>query len=133
MNLWDPVRSQWVAAAPEETVRQKLIQKMIGELGFPKGLMSIEKKISSSRRFDILCNALVQGEIVPLLLVECKAAPLNRAAEQQALGYSDAVRAPFICLANEKEVRTLWREKGRIASIPFLPTYAELVEKRCTC
>lgn len=113
-----------MAATPEESVRQGLIQKMIGELGFPKGLISVEKKIGN-RRFDLVCYTKSTS---PLLLVECKAGELNEAAENQALGYNATVKAPFICLASPTAIKTLWQERGRIVSVPFLPTYDELYE-----
>jgi hypothetical protein len=97
---------------------------MIVELGFPKGLISVERKIGS-RRFDLVCYS---KEMTPLLLVECKAGALDEAAVRQALGYNDVVKAPFISLVNAKEMITLWHEQGRIASVPFLPTFKDLYE-----
>jgi len=138
--LWDPIRLLWVKATPEEEVRQKLIQRMISELGFPKGLIGVEKDLASlvekmdvdpNRRIDLICYTPVKEKIVPLLIAECKAQGIGKDAENQVLGYNEAIGAPFICLANAKEVKTLWREPGKIASVPFLPTYAQLVEKRC--
>lgn len=116
------IRKRAVANTPEERVRQALIQRMIAELGFPKGLISVEKGIGT-RRYDVVCYT---KEMAPLLLVECKAGALDEAAVRQAIGYNDAVKAPFICLANAKEMRTLWHEEGRMASVPFLPLFSEL-------
>jgi hypothetical protein len=119
-----------VAATPEEIVRQNLIQQMIRELGFPKGLISVEKGLPPfKRRFDLVCYANRTKGLIPLLLAECKAGSIDEAALQQALGYNDSVGAYFICLAGAKEIRTLWRERGEVKSVPFLPTYAQLVEK----
>ena len=129
--LWDPIRNCWVAQTPEEEVRQKLIQTMIGPLGYPKSLLSVEKQLPGvDRRFDLVCFTPGNGGLIPLLLIECKAGPIDLAAERQVLGYNDSVQAPFVCLVNGSEIRTLWRERGKIASIPFLPSYAQLVEKR---
>ena len=140
-QLFCPIRAKWVAAAPEEIVRQKLIQKMISELGFPKGLIAVEKEIASmpnrssgfdpKRRLDLVCYAAVKGDPVPLLLAECKAVSLNEAAARQAFGYNAAIGAPFVCLASPLEIKTLWVEKGEIASVPFLPAYSELVKVLC--
>jgi hypothetical protein len=118
------IRKKQVANTPEELVRQSLIGRMIGELGFPKGLIAVERKIGS-RRFDIVCYT---KEMAPLLLVECKAGALDEAAVRQVLGYNDVVKAPFISLANAKEIRTLWHEQGRIGSVPFLPSFKDLYE-----
>lgn len=116
------IRKRWVVATPEERVRQKLIHTMMADLGFPKGLISIEKKIGS-RRFDLVCYT---REMMPLLLVECKAGELDEAAERQAFGYNERVGAPFICLANGTGVKTFWHEGERLVCVPFLPKYVEL-------
>ena len=116
------VRGRLVANTPEEAVRQSLIRRMIVDLGFPKGLIAVEKQIGS-RRFDLVCYT--QG-MLPLLLVECKAEKFGDAAASQAFGYNATVKAPFVCLASLKEIKLLWQEQGKIVSVPFLPTYAEL-------
>ena len=107
---------------PEEQLRQALLRKMIGELGFPKGLISVERAIGN-RRYDIL---VFSREMAPLLLIECKADAIDEAALQQALGYNETVKAPFICLCGIDQIKTLWHEKGKMASVPFLPKFEEL-------
>ena len=111
-----------MALTPEERVRQSLIGRMLLELGFPRGLLSVERGIGS-RRYDLVCYS---KEMKPLLLVECKAGSLNEGAKRQALGYNDVLKAPFVCVTNGQETVTLWYEQGRIASVPFLPLYQEL-------
>ncbi len=123
-----------MAAIPEEIVRQRLIQKMVSELGYPKNLIAVEKEIGSlpdqrefpKRRLDLVSYANSERGVIPLLLAECKSVPLDEAAVRQVFGYNASVHAPFICLASESEIKTLWMEKGKIASIPFLPPFAEL-------
>lgn len=117
------IRNRWVVHTPEEGVRQWLLTKMVCELGFPKGLISVEKKIGN-RRYDIV---VFTKFLAPLLLVECKADRLN-GAENQAFGYNDSIKAPFICLASSNEIKTQWLEQGRIMSVPFLPMYQELYD-----
>lgn len=116
------VRKKRIADTPEERVRQSLLRKMIEELGFPKGLISVEREIGD-RRYDLVCYT---KEMTPLLLVECKAGALDEAAVKQAMGYNDVVKAPFVCLAGAHEITTLWHEQGRVASVPFLPLFEEL-------
>jgi len=128
--IWDPIRSRWVKATPEEQVRQRLIQKMIGELGYPKGLMAVEKDLPTGRRFDLVCYAKAKETLRPLLLVECKAHLLTNAA-QQALGYNSSIGAPFLCLVSGDKIETLWSEQGKLTSVPFLPRFDELLSKVC--
>ena len=129
--LWDPIRAIWVKKTPEESVRQKLIQKMIGELGFPKGLLVVEGDLETGRRFDLVCYAKAKEGLRPLLLVECKADTIDEAAARQAWGYNASIGAPFLCLVCGKEIRTLWKAEGKIESVPFLPPFADLLNQVC--
>jgi hypothetical protein len=103
-------------------VRQALLQKMMFGLGYPKGLISVERAIGE-RRYDIVCFS---PQMAPLLLVECKAEHADEAAIQQALGYNGTIKAPFICLATAGCTVTYWYERGELKSVPFLPAYQEL-------
>ena len=122
--LFDPVRSIWVSSTKEELVRQKLIAEMIQELGYPKGLMAVEKWIES-RRFDLVVYSTA---VKPVLLVECKAIPINDSAIRQAFGYNHSIKAPFICLVNDTSRYTYWKVREEIQSVPFLPSYHELTK-----
>lgn len=97
---------------------------MIFDLGFPKGLISVEKKVGT-RRYDLVCFT---KEMKPLVLIECKAGPIERKAAAQAFGYNDEIQAPFVSLVNQNEVRTFWHGKDGPESVPFLPTFKELYE-----
>lgn len=126
-KIFDPIRKTWVVSTPEEIVRQKLILNMLSQLGYPKGLLAVEQQIPSiGRRVDLLCYACFKEDLLPLLLVECKAELCTQRALEQILGYNALIAAPFICLASNREVRTFWREKGGIVSVPFLPKFVDL-------
>lgn len=137
--LWDPIRSLYVEGTPEERVRQKWILAMIGPLGYPKGLLAVEKdvravslkKISKdpNRRIDILCYTPCPEGLKPLLLIECKAFDQKNAAEAQVLGYDFYVGAPFFCVIYGDKASTFWKESGSFASVPFLPSYSQLIAK----
>jgi hypothetical protein len=118
------VRHTSIKITPEEKVRQLLLGKMIGELGFPKGLLSVERKVGT-RRYDVVCHT---PDGTPLLLVECKATSLHDEAMQQAQGYNSELKAPFICLVCETAIKTFWQEKKGLVAVPFLPTYKELYD-----
>jgi hypothetical protein len=95
---------------------------MVCELGFPRGLISVERALED-RRYDLVCYS---KEMIPLLLVECKAGAIDQAAIQQAFGYNETLQAPFICLVGLTEIITFWKEREKIGSVPFLPAYKEL-------
>lgn len=123
------IRNRIIKRTPEEIVRQSLLNKMIFDLGFLRGLIAVEKQVGT-RRYDLVSYT---PEMRPLLLVECKAGPIEKKAASQAFGYNDEIKAPFVSLANANEVRTFWRGNDGLESVPFLPTYKELYEisKRC--
>ena len=133
---------QVVPSTPEEIVRQHLLQKMIGPLGFPKGLLWVEKEISllphlrekalpsTLRRADILCFAKgihPEHELYPLILIECKAHWIKKATDQ-VLGYNESVGACFVATAGCEQIQTLWYNGAKMCyeSVDFLPSYQEL-------
>jgi hypothetical protein len=119
-DLFDPVRKRWIKETPEERIRQGWIQKMVAELEFPLSLLSIEKELSSlphlyhlnqqeipHRRIDIVAFGKKRGgSLFPLLMIECKAYPLNDKFASQVIGYNAFVQAPFIAIANEHQIMT---------------------------
>ena len=126
------IRQIEVSASPEEAVRQRLIHHMIGPLGFPRGSLAVEKNLfpfDLERRVDLVCFHTIKDLIKPLLLVECKASSLSLQAENQLFGYNRQIQAPFLCLAGGAAIKTLWQEQGGVRSVPFLPSYEQLIEK----
>ncbi|WP_213319120.1 type I restriction enzyme HsdR N-terminal domain-containing protein [Chlamydiifrater volucris] len=112
---------------PEEVVRQKVIQLLTTELGYPKNLLILEKELRTlsilftknqniklpHRRMDILVvtpkSYNYQGEkklcvpFQPLLLIECKSKVLNKKTVFQILGYNAFIGAPCIALTSSKQ------------------------------
>jgi hypothetical protein len=128
--IFDSIRGLQVKATPEEIVRQKWLSAMMGPLGYPKGLISVEKGIPhSSRRADILCYTPGKEGLIPLLLIECKAEDEGEVPEKQVLGYNFSIHAPFLCVIQGDRAKTFWLEGKKIAFIPFLPTYKQLISK----
>ncbi len=120
---------------PEEKIRQSLLVFMQEELLYPKELISVEKALSAfphlkgkklpNRRFDI---AVLQAKtFLPLLIIECKAVPLNQKAFDQVIGYNHLVNAPFLALANGKEIITLIKEGSTYQKVLGLPEYKTLL------
>jgi hypothetical protein len=112
-SLFCPVRKKWVRALPEERVRQALIHDMTQHLGYPIGNMALEttlahlphlrskKIVPPQRRADLVVFAHglhPKHSFYPLLLVECKAAPLTKKAWRQMVGYNQFVGAYFIAV-----------------------------------
>ncbi len=140
------IRGIRITETPEEKVRQALLQRMIGDLGYPKSTLAVEKGLAQMphlalnpqklphRRADIVCFASglhPDFPLSPLALIECKAGPLSKEAIQQAVGYNYFLKACFIVLANQDQVMTGWysaQEKG-YRFVPFFPPYADLLSQ----
>lgn len=138
-KLYDPIRKSWVKQTPEELVRQKWIHYMIHELEYPVSLLSVEKELSQlphlkglpipKRRFDIVAfwkNS--STELIPLLIIECKARPLTPTFARQVTGYNASVQAPFVAIANAHQILT-GKYDEESASFQFtegLPSYRKM-------
>lgn len=128
---------------PEEVVRQRLIQYMHGECGFPKSLIAVEKSLkemphlgtlplSKERRIDIVCfahNIHPKHAVYPLLLAECKAENITPKAVEQALGYNSQIGAPFVLLACPQELRLYSPFSGSLQYLSHLLPFNELVQQ----
>ncbi len=141
--LFDPIRREWVSKTPEESVRQALLHQMIHLLEYPTPLLAVEKELQHlphlqlktqipKRRIDIVVFAKgihSQHALFPLLLIECKAVTLTSAVTRQVISYNEIVQAPFVALANEKQILTgcYNREKGHYCFEEGLPSYATLL------
>lgn len=129
---------------PEEVVRQDLLSKMVNDLGYPKSLLSVEVDLASidylkeikhklpKRRADIICfgkGISSSHDVYPLLMIECKAIKLNKAAIDQVIGYNHYVNSYFIAVANADEIKTFWynAKDKKYQSIDFLPPYQQLI------
>jgi len=143
-EIFDPIRGQRVAALPEEIVRQKILKKMIEELGYPRSYLVVEQNLSTlpfvdgkellgfKRRADIICfgkNIHPDHAMYPLLLIECKAHRLSNAVFNQVEGYNAIVKAYFFAVVNNKEIYTCWLDpKNRVLrKVAYLPPYKDLL------
>jgi len=138
------IRQEWVAAHPEEKVRQKLIDFMVHHRGFPAGLIAVEKALQQmphlststmdipQRRADVLCfgkGIHRDYDLYPLLLVECKAVSITPKVINQVVGYNRTLQAFFVAVANQEQVMTGWFDHNtkEYTFIPKLPSYEELL------
>lgn len=140
--LFCSIRKEWVADLPEEHIRQKFVLYMQNSLGYPASYISVEKELRHiphlalvpdipTRRADIVCfakNIHPDYSLYPLLLVECKAVPLTKKVLNQVISYNHFLKAYFIAVVNDKDVKLGWfnKTKGKYEFIDQLPSYDEL-------
>ncbi len=141
-QIYDRIRKTWVAATPEERVRQLLIHKMIDELFYPEELIVVEKALSEVpslsqhrfplRRLDILCfakGAPPRPSLYPLLVIECKETEKDsKKALEQVKGYNHFLRACFFAVAYPGGELFAFPQGRGIGFLDYLPSYTKLVE-----
>lgn len=138
------VRKRWVAAQPEELVRQKLLSHLIHNLGYPASSLVLEQSLKQmphlaledievpERRADVIVfgkDIHPQYSLYPLLLIECKAIPLSNKVIDQVTGYNHFLKAFFVSVVNGNEVKTGWLDPAT-ASYSFtdrLLPYSDLL------
>jgi len=145
-QIFCAVRREYVAAGPEELVRQKLISYLIHTLQFPASHIVVEKSLKQmphvaltdqqipDRRADIVCYAKgihPQHDLYPLLLIECKAIKLSAKVVNQVAGYNHFLKSYFIAIANPDEIQMGWWDSTaqKYQFIDYIPVYAELMAK----
>ena len=148
--IYCPTRKEWVAALPEEYVRQRFLQHMMVDRGYPASLIVVEKSLRQlphlnvdttasipRRRIDIMCFAKdpgnCKGDLTPLILVECKAVALTKKVISQVVGYNHFIQARFIVVVNQDEMRTGFYDValGEYNFINHLPSFEDLANTSC--
>lgn len=140
-ELFCRIRRTWVAATPEERVRQAVLTLLIERLGFPSSLLSVEKefrglphlksmsRLLPRRRADILCFTSSSEGVRPLLLVECKANEITSKALTQVLSYNLFIEAAYVAVSNARESRMAWVDKkGKRHQVESFCPYELLVK-----
>jgi hypothetical protein len=141
-HYFDEIRRLWVAATPEEGIRQRILKKMVYALGFPKELIVVEKELKElphltashlpQRRIDILCYGKEihpEHPLYPLLLIECKRDAIDEKAAEQLIGYNAHVKAYFIALVNREEEKFGYVDKKTKQYVfnPGFPPFKDLI------
>lgn len=102
VQIYDPIRKKYVAATPEEWVRQHFLQFLIEEKNINKNKIAVEKQLiinGLQKRFDIL---VYDDNFNTNTLIECKAPniEINENTFFQASTYNLALKAPFLIVTN---------------------------------
>ena len=129
-KYFDPLRRRWVAATPEERVRQWFIG-ILSETGLvPAHLMMSEvpmKYGQKSWRADIV---VYSNDGSPLAVVECKRpdVAISDTVAEQALRYSAVQNVRYIFLTNGKETYIYKRNGEGFEPAKAFPTYQQMRE-----
>ena len=102
LKVFDIIRKKYVILTPEEHVRQEFIHYLINEKKYPKGLLSVEKKLNvfkTEKRADIV---LYNTNLKPVVIIECKAPKINitQKAFDQIARYNMNFKAGYLIVTN---------------------------------
>ncbi len=127
-EIWDELRRKYVVLTPEEWVRQHVVHYLMAHLGYPRGLLSLERGHRYNQRQKRTDLVALGPDGRPLLLVECKrpTVAITPAVAQQAATYNQTMRAPLLLLTNGL-VHYCWRvdfELGVNERLAEIPPYA---------
>ncbi len=128
--VFDEFRSKWVVLTPEEWVRQNFLRYLSDYKGFPKTLMSVEKKVNInglSQRFDLL---VFDRKGLPLLVGEFKApgVAVSQEAFDQVLRYNGNLMARYVIISNGLShfISRIDFDSGSAEYLKEIPGYAAI-------
>ena len=119
------VRKKKIILTPEEWVRQHFIAYFIDKLEYPRGLLTIEKKIQYGgieKRWDL---AVFMQDQSCFLLLECKAPsiPINQIVFEQSLAYYKELQAKYLVMSNGNDHVILKKEINGFKRLTDFPAY----------
>ncbi|MDG2153054.1 MAG: type I restriction enzyme HsdR N-terminal domain-containing protein [Crocinitomicaceae bacterium] len=121
------IRKKSIILTPEEWVRQHFIAFFIDELKYPKGLISVEKKIKYGdldKRWDL---AVFNTNQNCFLLMECKAPniKITKSVFEQSLLYYKQLQSDYLIMSNGLDHVVMKKNKSsnQLDQIDFFPDY----------
>ncbi len=123
--ILDTIRGRYIALTPEEWVRQNVLAYLCKVMGYPSGLISVEKELKFNqmkRRYDIV---IYDNNRQPWMLVECKEpdTPINDITLRQLLQYHNVLQCPYWMLSNGKYHFCAAVKGGAVEWLTALPAY----------
>ncbi|MEY4628168.1 MAG: hypothetical protein RLZZ595_494 [Bacteroidota bacterium] len=126
-EIFDTIRSKWIALGPEEWVRQNFIQWMVQCNNIPLSSIAVEKMLKlgeETKRFDLL---VFDGQTKPWMMVECKSmdVELDGSTLMQILSYHLAIAVDYLVITNGIECHVAQKRNGTAEWVPFFPKYVQ--------
>ena len=129
-QLYCIFRRKYVAATPEEQVRQTFLHYLVEQLGYPASLIGVEVAIEVGAGVTKRCDAVVYApSLQPLMLLEFKApeVTLTQTTLDQAAVYNTTIRAPYLVLANGRQtVVAHLTDQNPITFLNSIPAWSQL-------
>ena len=132
---FDPVRKKFVFVTPEETVRQRLIPWLLGEIGVPENFLRVEGKFSRyglnvKTRADFIIEArdVKENSIYPVAVIVCKSPEieLDDNAFRQMFHYAADLGCEFCALTNGEKFFCYRFDGDKNLELDEMPTYGQM-------
>ncbi len=136
--FFDPIREMLIVETPEENVRQKIIQFIQDKMNVPANKIEVEvpmchfQKGAKGRADIIVYGEDSEGELVPAVVVECKAPsiPMTDDVFNQAVRYNQILNSDNIITTNGN-LFTIWSwdyDEENYRELLEVPKYEEIVK-----
>lgn len=131
----DPLRKKLVFVTPEETVRQRLIPWLLGEIGVPENFLRVEGKFSRyglnvKTRADFIIEArdVKENSIYPVTVIVCKSPEieLDNNAFRQMFHYAADLGCEFCALTNGEKFFCYCFDGDKNVELDEFPTYGQM-------
>jgi hypothetical protein len=101
-EIFDPLRRKWVAATPEEWVRQQFTAWLVAAKGFPQALMANEVGIRLNNTLRRCDTIVYTPDLKPLVIVEYKApsVAITQKVFDQIARYNIVLGARILIVSN---------------------------------
>lgn len=102
-KIFDTLRGKYVALTPEEVVRQKFVNFLIHEKGYPQPLLANEVELRCGGK-KMRCDTVVYKAdgLKPVMIVEYKApqVEITQRVFNQVLDYNSILKVPYLIMFN---------------------------------
>ena len=129
-EILDGLRRQYVVLTPEEWVRQNLVQFLVQDMDYPRGLIAIEHSLEVHGQLHRADLVVYDREGQPLRLAECKEpeVAISQSTFDQIARYNRTLRARYLLISNglQHYCYAIERDKAEYRFLERLPRYDDL-------
>lgn len=128
--IFDDLRRRYVTLTPEEWVRQHFVAYLIGQKGFPRGLMGNEISLTLNK-CNRRCDTVVYDRNgAPLCIVEYKAPhiEITQKTFDQIVRYNQVLQVNYLLVSNglTHYCCRIDYTTGSYTFLPDIPVYTDL-------
>lgn len=130
VDFYDPLRNKWVAATPEERVRQAFVAYMINNLAYWPSRMTNEYGLDLNGTLRRVDTVVFDDYMQPVMLVEYKApdVAITRRTFDQVVRYNMVLKSRYLVVFNGLHIYGCEVDpySGAYRFLERIPTYKEI-------